>query len=443
MHTIIIMGAAGRDFHNFNLVFRNNPEYKVIAFTATQIPDIDGRCYPASLAGDGYPEGIPIISEDRLPALIRKHHVRTVVFSYSDISHETVMHRASLVNIHGANFMLLAPSQTMLHSSKPVIAVCAVRTGCGKSPVTRHICRLLQNQGLKPVVIRHPMPYGDLEKQTVQRFTSLEDMDAANCTIEEREEYEHHVEQGLTVFAGVDYARILAAAEAESDIIVWDGGNNDTPFIKPDVHITVLDPLRPGHEHAYHPGETNLRLADIAVINKVNSAPLPALAQVTESVRQYAPHATLILAKSIVTVDDPDMVRGKRVLLVEDGPTLTHGGMSFGAAQVAAELYGASSIADPRPFAVGSSAATFSHFPHIGAALPAMGYSEKQLADLEASINAVECDVVLLGTPIRLERLIHITKPSVRVRYSYKDHGERTLADELSRALQLSEKSKA
>lgn len=421
------MGAAGRDFHNFNVLFRNNPAYKVAAFTATQIPDIDGRCYPASLAGEGYPEGIPVIAEDRLPGLLRKFRVDTAVFSYSDISHETVMHRASLVNAHGANFMMLAPEQTMLVSSKPVIAVCAVRTGCGKSPVTRHICALLRNRGLRAAIIRHPMPYGDLERQAVQRFASLEDMDEAQCTIEEREEYEHHVEQGFTVFAGVDYARILTAAEAEADVIVWDGGNNDTPFIKPTVHVTVLDPLRPGHEHAYHPGEINLRLADIAIINKVNSAPLPAIAQVTESVRQYAPLAEILLAKSTVTVEAPELVTGKRVLLVEDGPTLTHGEMGYGAAQIAAELYGAASIVDPRPAATGTIAETFARYPHIGKALPAMGYSGKQLADLEASINNADCDTVLLGTPIRLERLIRITKPYVRVRYAHEDHGARTL----------------
>ncbi|UZP66708.1 cyclic 2,3-diphosphoglycerate synthase [Desulfovibrio mangrovi] len=437
MRTIIIMGAAGRDFHNFNVLFRNNPAYKVAAFTATQIPDIDGRCYPASLAGEGYPEGIPVIAEDRLPGLLRKFRVDTAVFSYSDISHETVMHRASLVNAHGANFMMLAPEQTMLFSSKPVIAVCAVRTGCGKSPVTRHICALLRNRGLRAAIIRHPMPYGDLERQAVQRFASLEDMDEAQCTIEEREEYEHHVEQGFTVFAGVDYARILAAAEAEADVIVWDGGNNDTPFIKPTVHVTVLDPLRPGHEHAYHPGETNLRLADIAIINKVNSAPLPAIAQVTESVRQYAPLAEILLAKSTVTVEAPELVAGKRVLLVEDGPTLTHGEMGYGAAQVAAELYGASGIADPRPAAVGSIAESLAAHPHIGNALPAIGYSGKQLADLEKSINGTDCDSVLLGTPIRLERLISINKPHVRVRYTHEDHGNRSLEQALFERLPL------
>lgn len=427
MRTIIIMGAAGRDFHNFNVLFRDNPEYRVVAFTATQIPDIDGRCYPPSLAGGRYPEGIPVVSEDRLRELIQLHRVDTAVFSYSDISHETVMHRASLVNALGANFMLAAPAQTMLDSAKPVIAVCAVRTGCGKSPVTRHICSMLRDRGIRTAIIRHPMPYGDLEKQAVQRFASLEDMDAANCTIEEREEYEHHVEQGFTVFAGVDYARILAAAEAEADVIVWDGGNNDTPFIRPTIHITVLDPLRPGHERTYHPGETNLRLADIAIINKVNSAPLPAIAQVTESVRTHAPLAELLLAKSTVTVDTPQMVQGKRVLLVEDGPTLTHGEMGYGAAQIAADIYGAASVVDPRPAAAGSIAETFARYPHIGRALPAMGYSGKQLADLEASINNADCDTVLLGTPIRLERLIRITKPYVRVHYTHEDHGARTL----------------
>lgn len=421
MRTVVIMGAAGRDFHNFNLVFRNNPDVRVAAFTAAQIPDIAGRCYPASLAGSGYPDGIPIVAEERLPALIRQQRVDTVVFSYSDIAHETVMHKASLVNACGADFMLLSPHRTMLHSNKPVVAVCAVRTGCGKSPVTRQVCDLLRTRGLRPVVVRHPMPYGDLERQAVQRFATLEDMDAAQCTIEEREEYEHHVEQGLTVFAGVDYECILAAAEDEGDVIVWDGGNNDTPFLQADVYITVLDPLRPGHERTYHPGETNLRLAHIAVINKVNTARPQDVEQVRQSVRDLAPRAALVLADSVVSVDDAQAVQGKRALLVEDGPTLTHGEMTFGAAQVAAEQAGAAEIADPHPYAVGSIAATFDAYPHIGTALPAMGYSGKQLQDLQASINAVPCDVVLLGTPIRLERLISMNKPAVRVRYTYAD----------------------
>ncbi|GFM36529.1 cyclic 2,3-diphosphoglycerate synthase [Desulfovibrio psychrotolerans] len=420
MRTVIIMGAAGRDFHNFNMLFRDRPEYRVVAFTAAQIPDIDGRCYPAALAGEGYPEGIPVVAEERLPALIRKYGADTVIFSYSDVSHETVMHRASLVNACGADFLLLAPERTMLRAEKPVVAVCAVRTGCGKSPVTRHVCALLRERGLNPAVIRHPMPYGDLERQAVQRFASFEDMDAADCTIEEREEYERHIEQGLTVFAGVDYGRILKAAEAEADVLVWDGGNNDTPFIRPTVHITVLDPLRAGHERSYHPGETNLRMADIAVINKVNGALPSAVARVADSVRECAPGAELVLAQSVVSVENPQELKGRRVLLVEDGPTLTHGEMAYGAAQVAALQHGAQ-VVDPRPYAQGSIAATFAAYPHIGWCLPAMGYSGRQLADLEASIRAVPCDVILLGTPIRLERLIRMHVPCVRVQYAYQD----------------------
>ncbi len=421
MRNVVIMGAAGRDFHNFNMVFRNNAEHRVVAFTAAQIPDIEGRCYPAELAGDGYPQGIPILAEERLPAIIRQYHVDTVVFSYSDISHETVMHRASLANVHGADFMLLSPQHTMLAATKPVVAVCAVRTGCGKSPVTRHVCDLLRRRGLRPVVIRHPMPYGDLARQAVQRFASVADMDAAQCTVEEREEYELHVEQGLTVFAGVDYERILRAAEQEGDVIVWDGGNNDTPFIRPDVQITVLDPLRAGHEQRYHPGETNLRMADIAVVNKVNSATQAAIDEVRASVRALAPHAHLVLARSVVSVDAPEAVRDSRVLLVEDGPTLTHGDMAFGAALVAAQQYGARTVVDPKSAAVGSIAATYARYPHIGQALPAMGYSDRQLRDLQATIQAVDCDAVLMGTPIRLDRLFAIDKPCVQVRYSHED----------------------
>jgi predicted GTPase len=437
--TIVIMGAAGRDFHNFNVQFRNNADVRVAAFTATQIPDIDGRIYPAALAGPLYPQGIPVLPEEDLPRLIREEQVDEVIFSYSDVSHETVMHRASLALALGADFRLLAPAATQIAAHRPVVAVCAVRTGSGKSPVTLAVCDILRSRGLKPVVVRHPMPYGDLARQAVQRFASLEDMDSAECTVEEREEYEHLVEHGLTVYAGVDYERIMQAAAAEADILVWDGGNNDTAFFRPDVQITVLDPLRAGHETRYHPGEVNMRLADIALINKSNTA----TAEQVQAVRNALLHcrdegchaAEIIECDSVVSVDAPGAVAGKRVLLVEDGPTLTHGEMTFGAAAVAARQFGAAEIADARPVARGAIADAYATYPHLGPALPAMGYSGWQLADLEATINAAECDLVLIGTPIRLDRLIHIDKPHMRVRYRYADRGDGSLEQALMQRL--------
>ncbi|MFV0421998.1 cyclic 2,3-diphosphoglycerate synthase [Oleidesulfovibrio sp.] len=439
---IVIMGAAGRDFHNFNVVFKNDEAHRVVAFTAAQIPDIDGRIYPAELAGPRYPQGIPILPEDDLPRLIAQEGIHEVVFSYSDVSHETVMHRASLALAPGADFRLLAPAVTQIKGSKPVVAVCAVRTGCGKSPVTLAVCDMLRKHGHTPVVVRHPMPYGDLAKQAVQRFASLADMDAADCTIEEREEYEHLVEHGLTVFAGVDYQRILAAAEKEADIIVWDGGNNDSAFFKPDVQITVLDPLRAGHETRYHPGEVNMRLADIALINKVNTASPDQVESVRKAVQlcrdEACKDASIILGASIISVESPEAVKGKRVLLVEDGPTLTHGEMGFGAATVAARQYSAAEVVDPRPAAQGAIADAYAAYPHLGLALPAMGYSGQQLADLETTINSTNCDLVLIGTPIRLDRLITITKPHMRVRYSYADHDGGSLEKTLLERLNLS-----
>lgn len=421
VRNVVIMGAAGRDFHNFNVLLRNDPAVHVVAFTAAQIPDIAGRCYPASLAGPRYPDGVPILAESELTALCRDNNVHEVIFSYSDVAHETVMHAASLALAAGADFRLLSPAATMLRAQKPVVAVTAVRTGSGKSPVTRHLCAAFLAHGMRPVVVRHPMPYGDLEKQAVQRFASHADMDAADCTVEEREEYEHLVDAGITVFAGVDYARILAAAQAEADVLLWDGGNNDTPFFRPDVHSTVLDPLRAGHELTYHPGETNLRMCHVAVINKVDTATPDQVDTVRANIAAANPAARVLLADSVVEVDDPAAIRKARVLLVEDGPTLTHGGLPFGAAQTAAEMHGAGRIADPRPYAQGSLKQVFEKYPHLGKALPAMGYSRRQLDDLEATINATPCDLVLLGTPVRLDRLIRIDRPWLRVRYTYRD----------------------
>ncbi|WP_281172056.1 cyclic 2,3-diphosphoglycerate synthase [Nitratidesulfovibrio termitidis] len=424
VRNVVIMGAAGRDFHNFNVLLRNDPAVHVVAFTAAQIPDIDGRCYPAALAGARYPDGVPILAERELTALCRDNNVHEVIFSYSDVSHETVMHAASLTLAAGADFRLLSPAATMLRADKPVVAVTAVRTGCGKSPVTRHLCAAFLARGIRPVVVRHPMPYGDLERQAVQRFASHADMDAADCTVEEREEYEHLVDAGITVFAGVDYARILAAAQTEADVLLWDGGNNDTPFFRPDVHLTVCDPLRAGHELAYHPGETNLRMCHVTVINKVETATPEQVATVRANIAAANPGARVLLADSVVEVDDPAAIRRARVLLVEDGPTLTHGGLPFGAAQAAAEMHGAGRLADPRPYARGSLKQVFEDYPHLGKALPAMGYSRRQLDDLEATINATPCDLVLLGTPVRLDRLIRIDRPWLRVRYTYRDRSD-------------------
>ncbi len=432
---VLIMGAAGRDFHNFNVYFRNNPRYRVEAFTAAQIPDIEGRRYPSELAGPGYPEGIPIYPEEALAALIREHRIDLVAFSYSDVPHVDVMHKASLVMAEGADFILIGATYTMLRASKPVIAVCAVRTGCGKSQTTRKVCEILRSYKVRVVAVRHPMPYGDLRSQVVQRFARYEDFQRCQCTIEEREEYEPLVEQGITVYGGVDYEKILREAEKEADVIVWDGGNNDTPFYHPDVHIVLLDPHRPGHERLYYPGETNLRMAHIAVINKVDTASPQGIEVVRENIRDFAPKADILMAESPVIVSDPERIRGKRVAVVEDGPTLTHGEMPTGAGMIAAKKFGAAAVVDPKPYARGSLRETYSRYPHIGPVVPAMGYSPRQIADLEATLNAVPCDVVLFATPIQLTRIVSLKHPTVRVRYEYRDHGEPTLEEALKRRL--------
>ncbi|HEY77236.1 MAG TPA: GTPase [Thermoflexia bacterium] len=424
---VIIMGAAGRDFHNFNVFFRDNPDFEVVAFTATQIPNIEGRKYPPVLAGKLYPDGIPIHPEEELVDLIRRHQVERVVFAYSDVSHEYVMHKASEVLAAGADFWLMGAGSTMLKSDKPVVAVCAVRTGCGKSQTTRHVCDLLQEMGKKVVVVRHPMPYGDLAAQAVQRFATYEDLDRHRCTIEEREEYEPHLDRGVIVYAGVDYEQILRQAEAEADVVVWDGGNNDLPFFKPDLHIVVTDPHRPGHELRYHPGEANLRAADVVVINKVDTASPDGVAKVRESIYAVNPQAVVVEAASPIFVEDPGAIRGKRVLVVEDGPTLTHGEMTYGAGVVAARRFGAAELVDPRPYAVRSIATTFEKYPHIGPLLPAMGYGEEQIKDLQETINRTECDLVLVATPIDLRRLIEVRHPMDRVRYELQVIGRPTL----------------
>ncbi|HIQ00513.1 MAG TPA: GTPase [Anaerolineales bacterium] len=435
---VIIMGAAGRDFHNFNVHFRDNPDVQVVAFTATQIPNIEGRRYPPELAGSLYPEGIPIHPEAELTDLIRRHQVDQVIFAYSDVSHEYVMHKASQVLAAGADFRLMGARSTMLESDKPVVAVCAVRTGSGKSQTTRRVCDLLQGMGKKVVVIRHPMPYGDLVAQAVQRFATYEDLDRHDCTIEEREEYEPHLDRGVVVYAGVDYEAILRQAEAEADVVVWDGGNNDLPFYRPDLHIVVADPHRPGHELRYHPGEANLRVADVVVINKVDTAGPDGIAQVRESIRTVNPQAVVVEAASPIFVEDPGAIRGKRVLVIEDGPTLTHGEMAYGAGVVAARRFGAAELVDPRPYAVRSIAATFEKYPHIGPLLPAMGYGEEQIRDLEESINRAECDLVLVATPIDLRRLIDVRHPVDRVRYELQVIGQPTLEEVLAKRYGLS-----
>jgi predicted GTPase len=432
MKTVVIMGAGGRDFHDFNVAYRNDPSTRVAAFTATQIPGIDDRVYPASLAGPLYPDGIPIAPERELEDLIGRYGVDEVVLAYSDLSHETVMHIASRVLAAGATFVLPGPDKTMLESRKPVIAVTAVRTGCGKSQTSRKIGRLLLDAGLRVALVRHPMPYGDLEAMRVQRFATIADIDAANPTVEEREEYEAPVEEGMIMYAGVDYGDILARAEAEADVIIWDGGNNDFPFYRPDLWITVADPLRAGHELAYHPGEVNVRKADVVVVSKVDSADPEDVQRVIDDVRSVNPGVRIIEADSPVTLDPGPDIAGKRVLVVEDGPTLTHGGMSYGAGTVAARQAGAAALVDPRPWAVGSIAATFERYAQIGPVLPAMGYGDEQLRELTETIDRVDCDVVVTGTPFDLARIVKTRHPMRHARYTLRERGSLTLAEVIS-----------
>lgn len=434
---VVIMGAAGRDFHDFNTYFRDNEEYEVVAFTATQIPDIEGRKYPAELAGRLYPDGIPIYAEEDLPRLIKEKGVDEVVFSYSDVSHEYVMHRASIALSNGAGFRFIPPKVTMLKANVPVIAVCAVRTGAGKSQTTRRVAKLLQSMGKKVVVVRHPMPYGDLREQAVQRFASYEDLDRYKCTIEEREEYEPHIDNGIVVYAGVDYEKILRQAEKECDVLIWDGGNNDIPFYKPDLHIVVADPHRPGHETKYHPGEANLRMADVVIINKVDTASPENVESVKASIKEVNPDADIIEAGSPISTDKPEMIRGKSVLVVEDGPTLTHGEMKYGAGTIAAKRFGAKEIVDPEPYAVGSIKKTFKKYPHLKNILPAMGYGKTQIQELQETINKVPCEIVVSGTPINLERVMKVNKPILRVRYELDEIGRPNLEDMIKTYLGL------
>jgi predicted GTPase len=436
MKRVAIMGAGGRDFHNFNVAFREDPETTVVAFTAAQIPGIADRTYPASLAGPSYPKGVPIVDEAELGDLVRRESVDEVVLAYSDLSHETVMHKASQVLAAGADFTLLGPKSTMLASSKPVVAVCAARTGCGKSQTSRAIGRILLAAGLSVALVRHPMPYGDLEAMRVQRFATLEDIDASNPTVEEREEYEAPVAMGMVMYAGVDYEAILRQAEEEADVVIWDGGNNDFSFFVPDLLITVVDPLRPGHELAYYPGEVNVRMADVVVVNKVDSASAEAVAQVVGNVLTVNPDATIVQAASPVTLEDGPPIAGAKVLVVEDGPTITHGGMPYGAGTVAAHHGGTTDLVDARPYAVGSIAETFDRYPDIGTVLPAMGYGAEQLDELEQTINATPCDVVITGTPMDLARLIEIRHPVRHATYGLADHGRPTLADVLQPFIQ-------
>jgi predicted GTPase len=430
---VLVVGAAGRDFHNFNVVYRGRSDVEVVAFTATQIPNIEGRVYPSELAGQGYPDGIPIVAESELEAIVRDQGVDEVVFAYSDVTHEHVMHVGSRALAAGASFRLLSPEETMLRSTKPVVAVCAVRTGSGKSQTTRYVAGLLRDAGKQVAVVRHPMPYGDLAAQAVQRFARYEDLEANDCTIEEREEYEPHLAEGHLVFAGIDYERILRAAEAEADVVLWDGGNNDTPFFAPDLHIVVLDPHRAGHELRYHPGETNLRMADVCLVNKVDSAPADGVEQVLATIAATNPSAQVVLAASPYEVEeDGEAIRGRRVLAVEDGPTLTHGEMTYGAAVLAAREHGAAALVDPRPFAVGSIAETFEHYPGIGTLLPAMGYGRRQMEDLRETIARSDAELVLIGTPIDLRRLIELDKPALRVTYRLEPREGPRLVDLLA-----------
>ncbi len=432
---ILIMGAAGRDFHNFNTVYREDKTVEVVAFTATQIPNIDGRKYPAKLAGKLYPRGIPIYAETDLPRLIKQHRIDRVVFSYSDVSFTYVMERASVVNACGADFEILGPQHTMLEARVPVVAIVAVRTGSGKSQTSRKVCTYLRSQGLRVVAVRHPMPYGDLVQQKVQRYATLDDLRRHKCTVEEMEEYEPHIVSGTIIYAGVDYGAILRQAEQEADVIVWDGGNNDSSFYKPDLTITVVDPHRPGHEATYHPGATNVHLADVIVVNKVDSAPRENIDAVIARVRSMNPRAIIVEGASPITVEEPGLLAGKSVLVVEDGPTLTHGEMAFGAGTIAAQKFGAREIIDPRPYAVRSIARTFEKYPKTGMLLPAMGYGTKQMKDLEETINRVPCDTVVIGTPIDLRRVIKIRKPSTRVTYALDEVTKPDLAEILKKFL--------
>jgi len=430
---VIIMGAAGRDFHNFNTYFRNNKGYRVVAFTATQIPDIEGRCYPAELAGKLYPKGIPIEAEEDLDRLIAAHKVDDVHLAYSDLPHQYVMNKASQVQAAGANFVLLGPADTMIKSRKPVVSVCAVRTGSGKSQTSRRVAQILQEKGRKVAAIRHPMPYGDLVKQKVQRFATYADLDKHECTIEEREEYEPHIDKGIIVYAGVDYGAILRRAEKEADVILWDGGNNDFPFYKSDLEIVVADPHRAGHELSFYPGETNFRRAKVIVINKMDTAKPEGIATVLASAKKVNPKATIVRANSPTIVKGGERIRGKRVLVIEDGPTLTHGGMTYGAGIVAAKKYGAARIIDPRPFAVGSIKATFEKYNHLDVVLPAMGYGDKQTRELAKTIEAIDCDLVVSATPIDITRVIKVSKPILRVGYELQEIGAPTLKDVLKK----------
>jgi len=435
---VIIIGAAGRDFHDFNVYYKQNRQYNVVAFTAAQIPDIEGRVYPAQLAGDRYPNGIPIHAEEELVELIKRHGVRECSMAYSDLPHEEVMHKAAMVNAAGADFRMLGRDSTMIASSKPVIAVGAVRTGCGKSQTSRRVSEILKSLGKRVAAIRHPMPYGDLTKQICQRFATYDDLTQHECTIEEREEYEPHIAMGNVIFAGIDYEQILREAEMEADVILWDGGNNDLPFFKPNLLFVVADPHRPGHEMRYYPGETNARMADVIVINKVGTAKPEDVATVEANIKRINPKARIIKAQSPVTVEDPSAVKGKRVLAVEDGPTLTHGEMRYGAAHVAARQLGASAIVEPMQYAVGSIKATFEQYTHVREVLPAMGYGQQQMSELEATINAANCDLVLIGTPIDLGKLLKLNKPSMRVRYELDQASTATMRSEIERALTTS-----
>ena len=433
---VVIMGAAGRDFHNFNVYFRDNNAYNVVAFTATQIPGIEGRTYPTELAGSNYPKGIPIYPEADLPKLIKEQNVEQVIFAYSDVSYDYVMHKASIALANGADFRFMGPETTMLKSKVPVVSIGAVRTGSGKSQTSRQVAKILKNNGQRVVAIRHPMPYGDLREQISERFASYADLDKYQCTIEEREEYEPHIDNGIIVYAGVDYGKILNEAESEADVIVWDGGNNDLPFYKPDLHIVVADPHRAGHEVSYYPGEANVRMANVVIVNKVDTAKPENVKLVEENIKMVNPTATILEAASPITADKPELIKGKRALAIEDGPTLTHGNMPYGAATIIAEKLGASEIVDPRPYAVGSIKEAYKKYSHIGALLPALGYGEKQVAELKETIDHTPCDVVVMGTPIDLRRIMKINKPTVRVNYELKVLGPVSLEQILTEFLQ-------